>query len=79
MKEINAAPTLNIIDDAVPEKVVYENLHWPERLEGESYETYQLRRLESKAVRKMNAKGNLVWNSRPNPGKGSTYVKPKDE
>lgn len=79
MEISGTTPTLNIIDDAVPEKVVYEHLHWPERLEGESYETYQLRRLESRAVRKMNARGNLVWNSRPNPGKGSTYVKPKDE
>ena len=68
-------PTLNIIDEkpAVPEHV-----HVPQRLEGETFEAYKVRRMFSKAINQANARGNLVWNSRPDPKlKGKTFKKAK--
>lgn len=77
------APTLKIIDDTptevVNESVVPEHVHVPERLEGETFEAYKLRRMFSQSIKKSNRRGNLIWNSRPEIGKkGVTYVKPKE-
>ena len=41
-----------------------KNLHVPQRLEGESFEDYQQRRLASRVRNKMNAKGVMLWNSK---------------
>lgn len=46
----------------------------PERLEGETYEEYRIRRITAHKFNKMNAKGVLIWNS---AGK-NTYVKPPE-
>ncbi len=40
------------------------NLHVPQRLEGETFEAYQQRRLSSRVRNKMNAKGYMLWNSK---------------
>ena len=49
------------------------NLHVPERLAGETFEAYQLRRLTSRVRNKMNAKGIMLWNSREQ----GQYIKSK--
>jgi hypothetical protein len=77
-------PTLKIIDDTPNEvsnePAVPEHVHVPQRLEGETFEAYKVRRMFSKAINQANARGNLVWNSRPDPKlKGKTYVKPKGQ
>ena len=76
------APTLKIIDDTptevVEEQVVPEHVHVPERLEGETFETYRLRRLFSHNINKSIRRGNMIWNSRPDPKlKGVTFKKAK--
>ena len=51
-------------------------LFQPQRLENESYEDYKERRLVAHYKLHQMAKGNLIWNSRPNAtSKGSTYKK----
>ena len=50
------------------------NLHVPQRLEGESFEDYQQRRLASRVRNKMNVKGVMLWNSKEQ----GQYVKNKN-
>lgn len=53
-----------------------DTLFQPQRLEGESFEDYKERRLVANYKLHQLAKGNLIWNSRPDPKlKGSTYRK----
>lgn len=50
----------------------------PQRLVNESYEEYTERRLVAHYKLHQMAKGNLIWNSRPDPTKkGDTYRKVK--
>lgn len=77
-------PTLKIIDDAevsdvtVNEPVVPENVHVPERLEGETFEQYKVRRMLSHEINKSIRRGNMIWNSRPDPKtKGVSFKKEK--
>ena len=51
-----------------------EKLFQPQRLEGESFENYQLRRITARKYNKLEAKGVLVWDSM---AKG-TYRKPQE-
>jgi len=41
-----------------------QNLHVPQRLDGETFEAYQERRFMSRVRNKMNAKGYMLWNSK---------------
>jgi hypothetical protein len=45
----------------------------PERLEGESFEQYKMRRAMGNAQIKVNAKGRMFWNSQEQ----GTYIKAK--
>jgi hypothetical protein len=74
----NIGPTL-IIDDE-PEKKDIEThvLFAPQRLDNETYEEYTERRLVAHYKLHQMAKGNLIWNSRPDATKkGDTYRKVK--
>jgi hypothetical protein len=76
------APTLKIIDDTptevVNESVVPEHVHFPERLEGETFEQYKVRRMFSHEINKSIRRGNMIWNSRPDPKtKGVSFKKEK--
>lgn len=86
MEMSGTTPTLKIVDDAevanqpvvTTEPAVPEHVHVPERLEGETFEAYKIRRMFSKAINQANARGNLLWNSRPDPKlKGKTFKKAK--
>jgi hypothetical protein len=76
------SPTLKIIDDTptevVEEQVVPEHVHVPERLGGETFEEYKVRRMFSHEINKSNRRGNMIWNSRLNPKeKGVSFKKEK--
>jgi hypothetical protein len=77
-------PTLKIIDDVENTPVIEntpavpEHVHVPQRLEGETFEAYKVRRMFSKSINQATTRGNLVWNSRPDPMlKGKTFKKAK--
>lgn len=71
-EETNTSPT-PVIETAPLE---IKNLFTPERLEGESFDEYQMRRDMAKQRLKQMSKGKMFWNSRPEPGKkGVTYQK----
>jgi hypothetical protein len=71
-QETNTSPT-PVIETAPAE---IKNLFVPERLEGESFDEYQMRRYMAKQRLKQMSKGKLFWNSRPEVGKkGVTYRK----
>ena len=63
-----------VIETAPPE---IKHLFVPQRLEGESFDEYQMRRYMANQRLKQMAKGKLIHNSRPNglKEKGDTYVK----
>ena len=72
VETINTSPT-PVIETAPAE---IKNLFVPERLEGESFDEYQMRRYMAKQRLKQMSKGKLFWNSRPEVGKkGVTYRK----
>ena len=50
------------------------NLHQPQRLEGESYETYVARRKTSHKLNKIVRNGLMFWNS----SEKGTFRKPKE-
>jgi hypothetical protein len=71
-QETNTSPTPVI--ETAPADI--KNLFVPERLEGESFDEYQMRRYMAKQRLKQMSKGKLFWNSRPEVGKkGVTYRK----
>jgi hypothetical protein len=71
-QETNTSPT-PVIETAPAE---IKNLFVPERLDGESFDEYQMRRYMAKQRLKQMSKGKLFWNSRPEVGKkGVTYRK----
>lgn len=47
----------------------------PNRLDGESFEQYQMRRAMGNAQIKMNANGRLIWDSK----ELGTYIKAKSQ
>jgi hypothetical protein len=63
-----------VIETAPPE---IKHLFVPQRLEGESFDEYQMRRYMAGQRLKQMAKGKLIHNSRPNgiKEKGVSYVK----
>ncbi len=72
VETIDTSPT-PVIETAPAE---IKNLFVPQRLEGESFDEYQMRRYMAKQRQKQMAKGKLFWNSRPEVGKkGVTYRK----
>jgi hypothetical protein len=72
VETIDTSPT-PVIETAPAE---IKNLFVPERLEGESFDEYQMRRYMAKQRLKQMSKGKLFWNSRPEVGKkGVTYRK----
>ena len=72
VEENTTSPT-PVIETAPTE---IKNLFVPERLEGESFDEYQMRRYMAKQRLKQMSKGKLFWNSRPEIGKkGVTYRK----
>jgi hypothetical protein len=50
------------------------NLHQPQRLNGESYEAYIVRRKASNTLNKLVRKGFMFWN----PGEKGTFRKNKE-
>jgi hypothetical protein len=64
-QETNTSPT-PVIETAPAE---IKNLFVPERLDGESFDEYQMRRYMAKQRLKQMYKGKLFWNSRPEVGK----------
>ena len=70
---IDTSPT-PVIETEPPE---FKNLFAPQRLEGESFDEYQMRRYMANVRLKAMAKGKLVFNSRPGGvgEKGVSYVK----
>jgi len=72
VETIDTSPT-PVIETAPAE---IKNLFVPQRLEGESFDEYQMRRYMAKQRLKQMAKGKLFWDSRPEVGKkGVTYRK----
>ena len=72
VETIDTSPT-PVIETAPTE---IKNLFVPQRLEGESFDEYQMRRYMAKQRLKQMSKGKLFWNSRPEVGKkGVTYRK----
>ena len=72
VEENTTSPT-PVIETAPAE---IKNLFVPERLEGKSFDEYQMRRYMAKQRLKQMAKGKLFWESRPEIGKkGVTYRK----
>ena len=72
VETIDTSPT-PVIETAPAE---IKNLFVPQRLEGESFDEYQMRRYMAKKRLKQMAKGKLFWDSRPEVGKkGVTYRK----
>jgi hypothetical protein len=72
VETIDTSPT-PVIETAPAE---IKNLFVPERLEGESFDEYQMRRYMAKQRLKQMSKGKLFWDSRPEVGKkGVTYRK----
>jgi hypothetical protein len=72
VETIDTSPT-PVIETAPAE---IKNLFVPQRLEGESFDEYQMRRYMAKQRLKQMAKGKLFWESRPEIGKkGVTYRK----
>ena len=78
MNENDETPTVKIIDD---EPAVKGNIFIPERLEGESFDEYKLRRLSQKFRQQAMRRGNMIWNSSPEEEgqRGRTYRKPKEQ
>lgn len=59
----------------VVEKVVYVNVHMPQRLEGETFETYVSRRKESHVLSKAMIAGTPFWDSKTQKTYRKTMVK----
>jgi hypothetical protein len=78
MNENDETPTLKIIED---EPVEATNVFIPQRLEGESFDDYKLRRLSEKFKQQSMRRGNMIWNSSPaeEGQRGRTYRKPKEQ
>ena len=72
-------PGITTIEEPVVETAPQDikNLFVPQRLEGESFDTYQMRRYMANMRLKAMAKGKLIHNSRPGEvgEKGVTYRK----
>jgi len=72
IEENSTSPT-PVIETAPPE---FKNLFAPQRLEGESFDEYKMRRHFAKQKLKEMARGQVFWKSKhEKTTKGSTYRK----
>lgn len=74
MEEVQTIDTSAVLETATPD---IKHLFVPQRLEGESFDEYQMRRYFCKQRQKQMAKGKMFHDSRPNgwKEKGVTYTK----
>lgn len=78
MQEVETLePGIKTVEEPVVESAPQDikNLFVPQRLEGESFDTYQMRRYMANMRLKAMAKGKLIHDSRPNglKEKGVSY------